>query len=199
MPKKIGLYFGSFNPIHIGHLLVATHLREAALLDEVWFIISPQNPFKVNHELEDEEDRLEMVKLAIEDIPYFKAIDIEFHLPRPSYTHITLKELYKQFSQYSFKIIIGEDNVSKFQDWKEAEWIQSNFEILIYNRTGYRSEHSIRNARLYTLPLIDISSTEIRERIKNNKSIDFFIPDAVKHYITFHKLYSLKTTYTQLC
>lgn len=187
--KKIGLYFGSFNPIHVGHLLVATHICEAAQLDEIWFVVSPQNPFKINAELADEHHRFEMVKLAIKNVSYFKAIDIEFNLLKPSYTHITLKELTKQFPEHKFHLIIGEDNVAKFNEWKEADWIVDNFEILVYNRKSKNNSIQSSRFKIQNLPLIDVSSTEIRDRIKNNLHINYFVTENVEQYIRFHKLY----------
>lgn len=186
---NIGLYFGSFNPIHIGHLLVATHIKEASQLYEIWFVVSPQNPFKQMNELADEQHRLEMVKLAIENVEYFKAIDIEFNLPKPSYTYITLKELTKQFPENKFHIIIGEDNVAKFKDWKEADWIMSKFDVLVYERKTENITSNISNLIFFNLPLFDISSTEIRNRIRNNQSIKYFVTENVEQYITFHKLF----------
>ena len=189
---QIGLYFGSFNPVHIGHLLVATHIREAANLDEIWFIVSPQNPFKKNVDLAPENHRLEMVKLAIEPISNFKVIDIEFNLPKPSYTHLTLKELKKNYPKYDFKLIIGADNIEKFHEWKETEWIQKNVEILVYNRNKNQAS-SVNNQdnyfKIQNLPLLDISSTEIRNRIKENKSILYFIPEKVENYIVDNQIY----------
>lgn len=189
MTKTIGLYFGSFNPIHIGHLLVATHIKEAARLNEVWFIVSPQNPFKLNSSLADEHHRLQMVKLAVENVDYFKVSDIEFQLEKPSYTHITLKELTKQFPECTFHLIIGEDNVAKFNEWKEADWIQTNFKTYIYNRGNIHSEFKIQNSEFVTLPMFDISSTSIRNRIHNNQAISYFVTKNVEQYIAFHKLY----------
>ena len=119
--KKIGLYFGSFNPVHIGHLLVATHIKEAAKLDEVWLVVSPQNPFKINTYLINAAHRLQMVKLATENVNYFKVSDIEFQLPKPSYTHHTIKQLKQQFPTHQFSLIIGSDNINKFDEWKEAD------------------------------------------------------------------------------
>ncbi|HMV15178.1 MAG TPA: nicotinate (nicotinamide) nucleotide adenylyltransferase [Chitinophagales bacterium] len=189
--NKIGLYFGSFNPIHIGHLLVATHIKEAANFDEIWFVVSPHNPFKQKNELADENHRINMAKFAIENIPYFKVEDIELHLPQPSYTHRTLEELVKRYPDYEFNIIIGEDNVAKLQEWKEIEWIKKHFYIIVYNRTNKTATKTVQNTlKYYELPLIDISSTEIRKRIQENKQFRFFVPDAVEQYITFHKLYS---------
>ena len=191
MPKTIGLYFGSFNPIHIGHLLVATHIKEAAQLDEVWFIVSPQNPFKQNNELADEQHRLQMVRLAVEAVDGFKVSDIEFQLEKPSYTHITLKTLTQQFPELTFSIIIGEDNLAKFYEWKEADWILNNYEVLVYNRQTAEKERTTHDARLtaLSLPLFDMSSTAIRKRILNNQSIRYFVPENVEQYIWFHKLF----------
>lgn len=187
--KKIGLYFGSFNPIHIGHLLVATYIREAAELDEIWFIVSPQNPFKESSELADENHRLEMTRQVCLEVPYFTVSNIEFLLNKPSYTHQTLKQLTLQFPGLEFQLIIGEDNVSKFHEWKEADWIQSNFKTLIYNRGRNKFYNSIKNSEFFKLPRFDISSTEIRNRILHNQSITFFVTESVKQYIMFHKLY----------
>jgi nicotinate-nucleotide adenylyltransferase len=193
---KIGLYFGSFNPVHHGHLLVATYIREAAQLDEVWFIVSPQNPFKKSTDLADEQHRLQMTKLAIEKINYFKVLDVEFQLPKPSYTHITLKKLQKDFTTHQFKLIIGEDNIAKFHEWKEANWIQQNFEILVYGRneiqdTRHKTQDifTFSNFKILKLPLMDISSTTIRNRIKENKLIDFFTTENVVKYINEKKIY----------
>ena len=187
---NIGLLFGSFNPIHIGHLLVATRIRETAQLDEIWFIVSPQNPFKKISDLANEHYRLEMVKLAVKDVSFFSVLDIEFHLPKPSYTHVTLKELIHQFPSNKFHLIIGEDNVAKFKDWKEVNWIMNNFDVLVYERKTENLKSQISNLKFYNLPLFDISSTEIRNRIKNKQSINYFVTENVEQFITFHKLYS---------
>ena len=185
----IGLLFGSFNPVHHGHLLLATYIREAAHLDEIWFVVSPQNPFKINSDLADQNHRLEMVKLAVQDAGYFKVSDIEFHLPKPSYTCTTLKELNRQYPAHKFHVIIGGDNTAKFKEWKASNWIQENYPILIYNRTRSEPAATIQNSKSFILPLLDISATEIRQRIKNNQSIRYFIPENVEQYIAFHKLY----------
>ncbi|HNF47897.1 MAG TPA: nicotinate (nicotinamide) nucleotide adenylyltransferase [Chitinophagales bacterium] len=189
---KVGLFFGSFNPVHIGHLLVATRMREAVNLDEIWFVLSPQNPFKLNAELADEQQRLEMLNLSINDIDYFKVCTLEFELDKPSYTHITLKTLKKQYPEIEFKLIIGEDNVNKFQEWKEAKWISDNIEILVYARKSLSDKNeneSLFKMKKINYGYIDISSTEIRQRIKENKLIDFYVEEKVKQYIMFHKLY----------
>ena len=186
----IGLYFGSFNPIHHGHLLVATYIKEVAALDEIWFIVSPQNPFKKNDELADEHHRLEMAKLATEAVDFLKVSDIEFKLEKPSYTHITLKELTKQFPEHTFHLIIGEDNVAKFHSWKEASWILDHHEVLVYNRV-HTNKTTTKDARLrlYNLPILDISATNIRQRIQQQQSIRYFVPENVEHYIWFHNVY----------
>lgn len=194
MNKKIGLYFGSFNPVHIGHLLVATYIREHAHLDEVWFIVSPQSPFKQNTDLANEHHRLEMVRLAIENIVYFKYSDIEFQLNKPSYTYITLQQLKNKYPQHIFKIVIGEDNVEKFDTWKEANWIKNNFEIVVYarnqeSRVKSQEIFTSSNFQIFKLPLMDISSTIIRNRIKEKKSIQFFTTENVVEYITKNRLY----------
>jgi nicotinate-nucleotide adenylyltransferase len=189
--QKIGLYFGSFNPVHIGHLLVATHIKEAAKLDEVWLVVSPQNPFKINTYLINAAHRLQMVKLATENVNYFKVSDIEFQLPKPSYTHQTLKELSKIYTGIEFQVIIGEDNVAQLHQWKEIDWIFNNFQIIVYNRTIEDKNHkySINQLKYYNLPMFDISSTEIRNRIAHNQSIQYFVTENVKQYIEFHNLY----------
>ena len=193
---KIGLLFGSFNPIHIGHLLIATLMRENSGLDEVWLVVSPLNPFKINSDLADENHRLEMVKIAVKDSDHLKLTAIEYNLSRPSYTHQTLKELKSGFPNHIFSVIIGEDNVSKFSEWKESGWILDNFEILVYNRSTPNKKEAINDTikhpglKTFTLPVFDISSTEIRDRIKNNKAIRYFVPETVEQYIRFHKLYS---------
>jgi nicotinate-nucleotide adenylyltransferase len=188
---KIGLFFGSFNPIHVGHLLLATYLREAASLDEIWFIVSPLNPFKINGDLIDENLRLEMVKLAVGDNVKFKVSDVEFNLPKPSYTADTLKYLTQKNPDYKFNVIIGADNYDSFKDWKDSEWIRSNYPILIYNRMGKNEKECMdENYTFYKLPVFDISSTEIRNRIKNNLPILYFVPESVEQFIKFHDLYN---------
>jgi nicotinate-nucleotide adenylyltransferase len=193
---KIGLFPGSFNPIHIGHLLVAIHLKEKAQLDEIWFVVSPQNPFKANSGLAEEIHRLEMARLGVGDTPGLIVSDIEFSLPKPSYTHLTLKEITKQHPAHQFHLIIGQDNIQKFDEWKEATWIRENFPVLVYNRnanaTDEINENNDSTFTLYKLPVFDVSSTNIRERIKNGLPVRFFVPAAVEQYIVFHKLYAAK-------
>jgi nicotinate-nucleotide adenylyltransferase len=131
----VGLLFGSFNPVHHGHLLLATYMREAAQLDEVWLVVSPQNPFKSDRELEDEHKRLHMAELACMNHEFIKVCALEFQLDKPSYTYITIQELLKIYPEHSFKLIIGGDNVPKFKEWKNAEWILKTIDILVYKRS----------------------------------------------------------------
>jgi len=184
----VGLFFGSFNPIHLGHLLMATYIKEAANFDEIWFIVSPQNPFKKISELADENDRYKMVQLAIKNIDYFKACTIEFNLPKPSYTHHTIKILKQQYPTHRFSLLIGSDNLKNFEDWKEADWIKNNIDIVVYNRTTAQPLPDTC-FKLYSLPLLDISATEIRQRVKNRQTIHYFVTNDVEQFIKFHNLY----------
>ena len=185
---KIGLLFGSYNPVHLGHLLLATRIREYAELNEVWLVVSPHNPHKNEDEIIDGTHRLEMVKLAVNNHAYLKVCDTEFSLSRPSYTHLTLKELTRLFNEHTFSVIIGEDILEKFNTWMEADWIKNNFEILIYNRTNKQGiiNHSLP---VIHLPLIDISATEIRKRILERKTIRYFVPEIVEQYILQNNLF----------
>ena len=167
---KIGIYGGSFNPVHFGHVGLAKWVIENTDLDEVWLLVSPNNPLKPAGILAPEEDRLAAVREAIKDIPHVKASDFEFSLPRPSYTANTLRELQKAYPEHEFTLVIGEDNLAIFDQWREYEYIASNFRIFVYPRKGsmtiedyrlkieyFRSLVFLKNA-----PLFDISSTQIR-------------------------------------
>lgn len=190
---KIGLLFGSFNPVHHGHLLVATLLRESAGLDEVWLVVSPLNPFKAGTELADKDQRLEMVHLAVKDNPLIRCCAIEFDLDLPSYTYRTLKELALKYPDDDFYLLLGEDNILRLEEWKAIDWILDHYQVLVYKRSGSdRSKHAVYSGpsfKFYELPAFDISSTLIRNRIRNGQSIRYFLPESVEQYITFHKLY----------
>jgi len=189
---KIGLFFGSFNPIHTGHLLIADYFIEFGLLDKIWFVVSPQNPFKTNYTLIDENLRLEMLKLAISDNEKFEACDIEFNLPRPSYTANTLEYMRNQFPEYEFIPIIGGDNLHSFHLWKDYERILEKHEIFVYRRAGYYTNPLFANQsniKIFDVPLLNISSTYIREMLQVGKSIKYLVPDSVEEYIKIHKLY----------
>lgn len=190
-PIKIGILSGSFNPIHTGHLILAQYMAEYEDLDEIWFVVSPQNPMKHQDSLINERFRLEMVKLAIQENPRFKCCDIECNLPIPSYTINTLNELEKKYPERKFSFIIGADNWLIFNRWKDSDKILARFPILIYPRTGYdiREPLSHPNVKLTAAPRIEISSTFIRSAITEKKKMNFFLPENVYKYILRKNLY----------
>jgi nicotinate-nucleotide adenylyltransferase len=181
---KIGLYFGSFNPIHIGHLIIANHILNESEIEKIWFIISPLNPFKKSENLMNEYDRLYLVQKAIEDDQRIKASDIEFILPKPSYTVHTLAYLKEKYPQNSFFIIMGSDGFQNLDKWKNAEVIIENYPIIIYNRPGFEVNNKL-NARVIVVdaPLLEISSTHIRDLVKAGKSIRYLVPSNVEEEI----------------
>lgn len=185
--KKVGLYFGSFNPVHTGHLIIAEYFATRTELDEVWLVVSPQNPFKVNSDLAPEQHRLEMVKLAIHDNPILQTCAIEFELEKPSYTVNTLRVLSKNFPKYSFTLLIGEDNIPSFHKWMEYEFILDNYAVRVFPRLHNSNRSEIRligkDVKMVDAPLIEISSTYIRESIKLGKSIRYLTSDVVVNYI----------------
>ncbi len=190
---EIGLFFGSFNPIHNGHLIIAQSALEFANLNEVWFVVSPQNPFKKNKNLLHEFDRLDMVRLAIEDNDRFRATDIEFHMPRPSYTIDTLVYLREKYPEKKFKLIIGGDNLAIFPKWKNNQMILEEFGLIVYPRPGAVTEHDLLdhpNVNTIESPLLNISATYIRKCIREEKSIRYLVPPMVVEYINSKKLFS---------
>lgn len=179
--KKIGLYFGSFNPIHIGHQIIGETICTNAGLDAVWFIISPQNPFKTSHNLLHEFDRFDMVEAALSGNPKLVASDIEFHLPKPSYTIDTLQHLQQKYPTYLFYLIMGEDNLNGFEKWKRYEDILDRYNILVFPRPNCvkTAFHTHPKVQFVEAPDMNISSTYIRNRIKERKSIRYLVHDAV--------------------
>jgi nicotinate-nucleotide adenylyltransferase len=181
---KIGLFFGSFNPVHVGHLIIANHVAENCNLDEVWLVVSPQNPFKKNQNLLNEYDRLHLINLAIGNHTKLKASDIEFNLPKPSYTIDTLVYLKEKYPKHEFSLIMGSDNLKGLPKWKNSEVIIKNYPIIVYQRPN---EESIENhgaiVTFLETPLLNISSTYIRQQIKHQKSCQYLLPDAVLKYI----------------
>ncbi|HCF63467.1 MAG TPA: nicotinic acid mononucleotide adenylyltransferase [Chitinophagaceae bacterium] len=177
---NIGLYFGSFNPIHHGHLIIANHIVQTMPLDEVWFIVSPQNPFKPAATLLNENHRYFLVQEAIEGEHRLKASNVEFHLPKPSYTIHTLTYLQEQYPKHRFHVIMGSDSFQNITRWKNGELILKNYPIIIYKRPGFVVE-PVEGAHITIAdaPLLEISSTHIRELIKRNQSIRYLVPDAV--------------------
>lgn len=189
---NIGLFFGSFNPVHTGHLLIAGYFTEHTGLDQVWFVVSPQNPFKIKDDLVDEYHRIEMIRLAIDDDPRFKASDIEFGMSRPSYTVDTLSRFRESCPEHTFYPIIGGDNLETFHLWKDASNILRHHIVYVYKRPGYdQNPLLVDNQRItiFEVPLLDISSTYIREMIMVDKSVKYLVPEAVEKYIHTHRLY----------
>ena len=188
---EIGLFFGSFNPIHVGHLIVAQAMLNRADLKEVWFVVSPHNPHKSSKSLIHEFDRMDMVERAIEENNRFRASDVEFHLPKPNYTVLTLTHLRERHPNHHFRPIIGEDNLQNFQRWKNYKVILENFGLLVYPRPGAQDsplrEHP--NLQYVEAPLLDISATYIRNLIKERKSIRYLVPDRTIELIESRMLY----------
>jgi nicotinate-nucleotide adenylyltransferase len=182
---KVGLFFGSFNPIHIGHLILANYMAEFTPLDQVWFIVSPHNPLKAKSSLLADHHRLALVKLAIEESDYLKASDIEFKLSQPSYTINTLTYLKEKHPNLDFTLIMGADNLETIHKWKNYEMLLNNYPLFIYPRPGYSGGEKAKhpNVFLQDAPLIEISSTFIRQAIKSKKNIRYWIPDKVLDYI----------------
>jgi nicotinate-nucleotide adenylyltransferase len=179
--KEIGLFFGSFNPIHTGHMIIANLVKETTSVEEVWFIVSPQNPFKKNKNLLHEFDRLDMVNAAIADDYQFRSSDVEFNMPRPSYTIDTLTLLQEKHPDKKFKLIIGEDNLASFPKWKNHDKILEHFGLIVYPRPNSKPSdlRNHKNVQVIDAPEVDISATLIRKLVKNGKSINFLVPDTV--------------------
>ncbi len=189
--QKIGLFFGSFNPIHVGHLIIANVMAQNTDLDKVWLVVSPQNPFKPSKGLLHEFDRYDLVKAAIADNYKLEASDVEFHLPKPSYTIHTLAYLTEKHPNKEFKVIIGEDNLENFTKWKNHEQILGQFGLYVYPRPHVTNSDLKRhsNVTIVKAPMIDISATYIRNCIKNNKSIRYLVPESVENMIRTKKFY----------
>jgi len=189
--KKVGLFFGSFNPIHVGHLIIANYMANYTELDEVWFVVSPQNPFKDKKNLGNMYDRLEMVNLAIEGTEKLKVSDIEFSLAQPSYTIDTLIHLAEKYPTRDFSIIMGEDNLVSFPKWKNAEIILRDYHIVVYPRPEYDGgalkQHP--SITITETPVMELSSTFVRQAVKARKSIQFYVPDKVIEFIDKKGLY----------
>ena len=181
---KIGLYFGSFNPIHIGHCIIANNVKNETDLEQVWFVVSPQNPFKVSRSLLNEYDRLHLVQTAVKDEQFLKASDIEFHLDKPSYTYNTLVHIKDRYPQHTFVIIMGSDSYKNLDNWKNAGFIKDNYPIYIYIRPGFDvNPPAEQHIQVLKAPLLEISATEIRQYIRQKKSIRYLVPEGVKDEI----------------
>lgn len=181
---KIGLYFGSFNPIHVAHLIIANHMLNETDIDKIWFVVSPQNPFKSESNLLNEYHRLHLVKTAIEHDTRMWASDIEFNLPKPSYTSNTLAYLKEKNPEHQFCIVMGSDSFQNLDKWNNARVIIDNYPIYVYLRPGFDVDNKI-NARLSIVdaPLLQLSATQIRKSIKEGKSIRYQVPESVMEEI----------------
>jgi nicotinate-nucleotide adenylyltransferase len=178
---KVGLFFGSFNPIHIGHLLIANHIANFET-EKVWFIVSPQNPFKETSGLLPANLRLKLVQIATAKDQRFKTLDLEFNLPIPSYTINTLKALNEMHPEHEFCLIMGSDNLQQLPTWKSAQKIIEKFKIIVYERPGFPvNNSSYRNISVTKAPLLDISSTYIRNLMAAHKNINYLIPESVNN------------------
>jgi nicotinate-nucleotide adenylyltransferase len=193
--KRIGLFFGSFNPVHIGHLALANYFVEFTDLDMVWFVVSPQNPLKKRNSLLNDYQRLYMVRLAIEDFPQkFFASNIEFSMPKPSYTVDTLAYLNEKYPAYTFILIMGADNLLTLHKWKNYEIIAENYEIYVYPRpnANLKKMQIKANYRIFDAPQFDISSSFIRKSIAEGKRVDFFMQNKVAKYLNEMNFYRKK-------
>ena len=184
---NIGLFFGSFNPIHIGHLIIANHIVEHSNLDKIWFVVTPHNPHKNKSTLLNDNQRLSMVGLAVEEYPKLTASNIEFKLPQPSYTVNTLVQIGEKYPEHTFSPIMGEDNLKNFHKWKNSEVIIQNHDIYVYPRvTGEPIEHNFKDHEKFhkiDAPIIEISSSLIREYIKEGRNFRPLVPESVWKYI----------------
>jgi len=188
---KIVLYFGSFNPIHNGHLIIANHVLNTMDIGKLWFVVSPQNPFKKEADLLKESDRLMLIQAAVQQDERILVSDIEFHLPKPSYTIHTLEYLKEKYAEYEFSILMGSDSFKDIRKWKNFESILDGYSILVYRRPGHEIENKLpASIEILDAPLLEISSTSIRELIKHGKSIRYLVPEKVREEIERNQFYS---------
>jgi nicotinate-nucleotide adenylyltransferase len=175
---KVGLFFGSFNPVHVGHMVLANYMLSFTDLEEVWLVVSPHNPLKQKSTLLDQNQRLALVNLAIDDHPHIKSSNIEFKLPQPSYTINTLVHLQEKYPQHQFSLIMGQDNLSSFHKWKNYEAILQNYDLYVYPRpdAGVSEFDEHPRVRITKAPVMEISSTFIRQAIKDKVDVRYFLP-----------------------
>jgi len=191
---KIGLFFGSFNPIHTGHLIIASYMANYTDLDKVWLVVSPQNPLKKYVDLINTYDRLEMAKLATEDSENLSVSDVELKLPQPSYTIDTLAYLHEKYPQHEFAIIMGSDNLVTLPRWKNYKLILRDYKIYVYPRPGYENaEYASHPSVTITMtPVMELSATFIRKALADKKDVRYFVPDKVLDFIDKKSLYNKK-------
>ena len=189
---KIGLFFGSFNPIHTGHLIIANYLANFTDLDKVWLVVSPQNPLKKYGDLINTYDRLEMAKLATDDSINLSVSDVELKLPQPSYTIDTLVHLHVKYPQHEFAIVMGSDNLATLHKWKNFKLLLRDYKIYVYPRPGYENaEYASHPSVTITMtPLMELSATFIRKALAEKKDVRYFVPDKVLNFIESKSLYS---------
>lgn len=182
---KIGLFFGSFNPVHNGHLMLANYIVEYTDLDSVWFVVSPQNPFKDKESLLQDRHRFDMLEMAVGNDSRFEVCDIEFNMPKPSYTIDTLTRLSELYPETEFHLICGMDNLVNFKKWKNAQEILDNYHLLVYPRKGYEGGDLMnhKSVRIIDAPEIEISSTFIRNAVAENKDVRYFMPEKSYNYM----------------
>jgi len=188
---KVGLYFGSYNPIHTGHLIIASHVANHTDVKQVWLVVSPQNPLKKSASLLNEYNRLHLVKLAIEGDKQLRASDVEFKLPKPSYTIDTLIYLEEKYPQHSFSIIMGSDSFRNISNWKNYELLLKNYPFIIYQRQGFPVDDRLNCTSMQILqaPMLEISATHIRQNIKEGKTIRYLVPESVREEIELSGYY----------
>ena len=183
---KVGLYFGSFNPVHIGHMAIANYMVEYTSIDQLWFVVSPHNPLKNKLNLLNDYQRLDLVNRAIEDDNRFRASNIEFNLPKPSYTIDTLTYLKEKFPDYEFVILMGSDNLESFHKWKNFKTIVQNYGIIVYPRPGFEQAKVLKHENIVIAkeaPLMEVSSSFIRNAIHDGKDVRHFLPQNVWKYV----------------
>ena len=190
---NVGLYFGSFNPIHLGHLIVANHVLNETIIEKIWFVVSPQNPLKESKTLLNEFDRLHLVRLATQEDNRIKCSDIEFNLPKPSYTTNTMAFLSEKYSEHKFSLVMGSDSYQNLNKWKNFEVLVSNYPIYVYKRLGHEIKKTF-NEKTFILnaPIIQVSASQIRELIKSGKSIRYLVPENVREEIETRRFYKQK-------
>lgn len=190
---KVGLYFGTFNPIHTGHLIIANHMAEYSGLDQVWLVVTPHNPLKKKSTLLDDHHRLQMVFLATEDFPKLKPSDIEFRLQQPNYTVLTLVHLQEKFPTHKFSLIMGEDNLNSLHKWKNYETLLQNHHIYVYPRINQEPKNiefeNHPHIHFIDAPVVEISSTSIRNGIKEGKNVQPLLPHKVWQYVEHNLFY----------
>lgn len=188
---KIGLFFGSFNPVHVGHLIIAHHMAQYADLEQVWLVVTPQNPLKPKNSLAPDYDRLHLVHLAVMDEPLLKVCDVEFKLPKPSYTYDTLVHLRERYPQHEFALIMGGDNLATLHKWRNYERIVAEYALYVYRRPNYElgTLGALPSVHVLDAPMMDISSTFIRKAIQSGKSVRYLVPDVVLDALQSSNMY----------